>query len=61
MAEVNGWSHNEMMEMPKRTLFRYYGVWLIRRIERQEQEERERRNEENQKRRNDPSTQWKKL
>ena len=27
MSMERGWSHDEMMRMPKRLFFRYYGYW----------------------------------
>ena len=61
LAQVNGWTHDNMMSMSKRTLFRYYGVWLIRKIQEQEKREAEERAEQNRERRNNPNTQWKSL
>jgi len=45
LAEKFGWGHNEMMAMPKRTLFRYYGYILIDNIERAEKRDKEEREE----------------
>jgi hypothetical protein len=61
MAQVNGWTHEYMLSMPKRALFRYYGVWLIRKIKEDEEREAREREEQNRERRNNPNTQWKTL
>lgn len=60
MAEVYGWSHQEMMAMPKRLFFRYYGIWLIRRIKEEEDREADARKQELENRMND-NRQWKTL
>jgi hypothetical protein len=42
MSEIRGWSHQEMMSMPKRAFYRYYGYWyqdqLREEIQRKEDE-----------------------
>jgi len=45
LAEKLHWSHDDMMKMKKRTLFRYYGYILIDNIERAEKQEAEERAE----------------
>jgi len=45
LAKELGWSHQDMMMMKKRTLFRYYGYILIDNIERAEKREAEEREE----------------
>lgn len=42
MSEIRGWSHQEMLEMPKPVFYRYYGYWYqdnLREEERQKKEE----------------------
>ena len=59
LAKEFHWSHEDMMKMKKRTLFRYYGYIIIDRIkssEKQEAEERANKFEEGRK-----NAQWKSL
>ena len=46
MAREYGWTHDYMMSMPQRLFYRYYGIWLIRRIQEEEDREQEARKRE---------------
>lgn len=61
MAQTMKWSHDEMMAMPKRLFFRYYGYCLIDQIKRDEEEEKDRLKNKMNEIRNDPNKQWKTL
>jgi len=41
MSEVRGWSHDEMMKMPKSLFYRYYGYWYQERLVEEEIQKRE--------------------
>lgn len=59
MSMERGWTHNEMMRMPKRLFYRYYGYWYQDRLrEHDEMEERERQRKLREKRNSQPR-QWK--
>lgn len=51
MAEVMGWSHQEMMEMPKRVFYRYYGYWFAEQLMQQEANEESERKQKAEQRR----------
>lgn len=57
MSEVRGWSHEDMMKMPKRIFYRYYGYWYKDRLA--EEEEFERRKQEAEQNKKEPD--WKPL
>jgi hypothetical protein len=59
LAKEFGWSHQDMMMMKKRTLFRYYGYILIDNIKRAEKQEADERAERFKEGRD--NAQWKKL
>lgn len=41
MSEVRGWSHDEMMKMPKSLFYRYYGYWYQEQLIEREIQKRE--------------------
>ena len=60
-AREYGWSHEDMMKMSKRVIFRYYGYWAIDNILRAEEQEKENAKAAREERMNSPDTQWKSL
>jgi len=60
-AREYGWSHEEMLKMPKRLLFRYYGYWNIETILRNEEIEKENEKQARKERMDNPDTKWKSL
>lgn len=60
-AKEYGWSYNDMLKMPKRILFRFYGYYIIELIERAEEHEKEESKRAREERMNDPSVKWKSL
>lgn len=58
-AKEYGWTHNEMMSMPWRVLKRYYGYWIIDRIQESEAQEKQRMEEQRQESRQNAN--WKSL
>lgn len=54
LAEVNHWTHDDMMLMKKRILFRYYGYWYIAQIKREEEEKQRERKAEYEQRKSGP-------
>jgi len=49
MSELRGWSHQEMMDMPKHIFFRYYGYYYQDQLR---QEEEYKKQEDKQKKEN---------
>jgi hypothetical protein len=54
LAEVYHWTHEDMMKMSKRVLFRYYGYWYITQIKRDEEEKERQRQSEREARKQQP-------
>ena len=59
MSEVRGWGHTEMMKMPKRLFYRYYGYWYQDRLREQDQQEEEKRKADLERKQRDSPRQWK--
>lgn len=60
MSTERGWTHEDMMSMPKHIFFRYYGYWYKDKLNEEhemKQQERKRQEEENRSR----PKQWKSL
>ena len=60
MSEIRGWSHEEMMRMPKSIFFRYYGYWFSERFKEAKEAEKEEMKRKIQENREKPK-QWKSL
>jgi hypothetical protein len=60
MSEVRGWSHDEMMKMPKSLFYRYYGYWYQERLVEEEIRKRDEQKQKRESRKNQPRS-WKPL
>lgn len=60
MSEVRGWSHEEMMKMPKSLFYRYYGYWYQERLVEEEIRKRDEQKQKRESRKNQPRN-WKSM